>query len=130
MSAGQTLPLTVVFTPRASGAASGSISLASNAAHTPTVETLTGSGVAAANQHSVILSWTASASSVVGYNVYRSGTSGGPYTKLTTTLDAGTNYVDNSVQGGQTYYYVNTAVDSHGVESKYSTQLRALIPSP
>ena len=129
ISAGQSISVSLTFTPRASGTASGSISLASNAANTPAVETLTGSGTGAA-QHSVALSWTASTSSVAGYNVYRSGSSGGPYTKLTSVLDASTKYVDNSVQSGLTYYYVNTAVDSHGAESKYSAQLRAVIPSP
>ena len=129
ISAGQSISVSLTFTPRASGTASGSISLASNAANTPAVETLTGSGTGAA-QHSVALSWTASTSSVAGYNVYRSGSSGGPYTKLTSVLDASTRYVDNSVQSGLTYYYVNTAVDSHGAESKYSAQLRAVIPSP
>ncbi len=129
ISAGQTVSFTLTFTPRASGTASGSISLASNAAHTPTVESLTGSGTKG-TQHSVSLSWGASTSSVVGYNVYRSGTASGPYTKLTTTPDVSTNYIDSSVQSGQTYYYVNTAVDSRGAESKYSIQVRALIPSP
>jgi hypothetical protein len=127
--AGQSISVTLTFAPRASGTASGSISLASNAANTPAVETLTGSGTGAA-RHSVALSWTASTSPVAGYNVYRSGSSGGPYTKLTSVLDASTKFVDSSVQSGLTYYYVNTAVDSHGAESKYSAQLRAAIPNP
>jgi type II restriction/modification system DNA methylase subunit YeeA len=46
------------------------------------------------------------------------------------TPAANTNYIDTSVQGGQTYSYVNTAIDSVGAESKSSTQVRALIPSP
>ena len=129
ISAGQTVSFSLTFAPRASGRASGSISLASNAAQTPTIETLTGSGTAT-TQHSVGLSWTASASSVVGYNMYRSATSGGPYAKLTPALDASTNYVDSSVQGGKTYDYVSTAVDSQGAESKYSNQQQAVIPSP
>jgi len=129
ISAGQSISVTLTFAPRASGTASGSVSLASNAANTPAVETLTGSGTSA-SQHTVSLSWSASTSSVAGYNVYRSGSSGGPYTKLTSVLDASTRFVDNSVQSGLTYYYVNTAVDSHGAESKYSAQLRAVIPSP
>ena len=129
ITAGQSVSVTLTFTPRASGTASGSISLASNAGNILVVESLTGSGTGAA-QHSVGLSWIPSSSPVVGYNIYRSKTSGGPYTKLTPVLEPSTNYVDISVQSGQTYYYVNTAVDSHGAESKYSTQLRALIPSP
>jgi fibronectin type 3 domain-containing protein len=67
---------------------------------------------------------------VVGYNVYRGGVSGGPYSKIDTSLDANTNYTDNQVVAGQTYYYVTTAVDGNGVESGYSNQAQAVIPTP
>ena len=129
IAAGQSVSFNLTFSPLFSGAASGTISLASNAANTPTVEALTGSGKAT-TQHSVGLSWNPSTSPVVGYNVYRSGGSSGPYTKLTSTLEVSTNYVDSSVQSGQTYYYVSTAVDSRGIESVRSVQFRAVIPSP
>lgn len=129
LSPGQTISFNLTFTPLASGGASGSISLVSNATNTPTIETLSGSGKATSS-HSVGLSWNPSTSAVVGYNVYRSASSGGPYTKLTSLLNPGTTYVDSSVTSGQIYYYVNTAVDSRGAESKYSPQLRAVIPSP
>jgi centrosomal CEP192-like protein/ASPM-SPD-2-Hydin domain-containing protein len=125
---GQSTSLTLTFTPRTSGVASGSISLVSNAANTPTVETLTGSGTAAA--HSVSLSWNSAPSAVVGYNIYRSATACGPYTRVNSVLNPGTNYLDASVEGGATYYYVSTAVARSGVESKYSRQLRVVIPSP
>jgi hypothetical protein len=82
--------------------------------------------------HSVSLSWTASTSPNVGYNVYRGTTSGGPYpTKVNSSLVDGTSYVDSTVQAGQTYYYVATAVDkSNNNESTYSNQAQAVIPSP
>jgi fibronectin type 3 domain-containing protein len=67
---------------------------------------------------------------VVGYNVYRGSVTGGPYTEIDSVLNASTNYVDNSVQAGQTYYYVATAVDGSGVESGYSNQVKAAIPTP
>jgi fibronectin type 3 domain-containing protein len=89
---------------------------------------LTGTG-AAPPQHSVDLSWTGT-STVVGYNVYRGSQSGGPYTKINSALDASTTYTDSSVQAGQTYYYVTTAVDSSGAESSYSNQIQAPVPSP
>jgi fibronectin type 3 domain-containing protein len=77
----------------------------------------------------VSLSWTASTSSVVGYNVYRGTASGGPYsTKLTSSPVNDTNFVDSSVQSSSTYYYVATAVDSDSVESTYSNQAKAVIP--
>ena len=45
-------------------------------------------------QHIVTLSWTAPISVVVGYNVYRSATTGGPYVKLNATPVFGVGYVD------------------------------------
>lgn len=80
--------------------------------------------------HTVSLSWTASTSTVSGYNVYRSSTSGGPYTKINSSLDPGTTFVDDNVQAGQTYFYVTTAVNSSDVESGYSNQAEAIVPSP
>ena len=86
--------------------------------------------VSAAVQHTVTLTWTAEASPVSGYNVYRGTVPGGPYTQMNTALDAATNYVDNTVVSGQTYYYVTTAVNTAGVESGYSNQVVAAVPSP
>ena len=75
------------------------------------------------------LNWTASVSSgVIGYNVYRGTGSGGPYTRLNSFLIAAANYTDNAVQGGQTYYYVVTAMSSDDLESDYSDEVAAQIP--
>jgi len=49
---------------------------------------------------------------------------------LTGSPDASTSYTDNSVQAGQTYYYVVTAVDGSGNESVDSNQAQAVIPTP
>lgn len=90
-----------------------------------------GGSLTAPPSHSVSLSWTASTSTgVIGYNVYRSLTSGGPYTKLTGSPISGTSYTDSAVVAGQTYYYVCTAVGLGNVESGYSNQASATIPSP
>jgi len=78
--------------------------------------------------HSVTLTWTASTSTVSGYNVYRSTVSGGPYTKVNSALVAPTSYVDTTVQSGQTYFYVATSVDSNGVESADSTEVSVTVP--
>jgi hypothetical protein len=130
LSAGQTTSFTVTFKPAASGTASATLSFSSDAANSPTTQTLIGNGTAA-SQHSVTLSWDASASSdVVGYNVYRGGVSRGPYSRINSALEAGTIYTDNNVTAGQTYYYVTTAVDGSGNESSYSNQTQAVIPAP
>ncbi len=130
IAAGSSASFTATFTPGASGSASGTLTFASNASNTPTTVTASGSGTPPP-QHSVTLNWNASSSSnVVGYNVYRGGQAGGPYSKLNSALDTGTTDTDLTVSGGQTYYYVVTAVNSTGVESSYSNQVQAVIPFP
>jgi len=125
--AGQSVPFTVTFAPQASGSAPGSIAFDSNATNSPATETLTGSGTQLST-HSVDLSWTASTSQVVGYNVYRGTVSGGPYSKINTSVDALTNFTDSNLQSGQTYYYVTTAVDASNVESGHSNRASAAVP--
>ncbi|HLM98084.1 MAG TPA: hypothetical protein VK335_02310 [Bryobacteraceae bacterium] len=89
---------------------------------------VTGPGVTA---HSVSLSWTASTSpNVAGYNVYRGTTAAGPYTKVNSTVVAGTTYTDATAQPSQTYYYVLTAVDSSNNESPFSASpSQSVLPS-
>jgi len=83
------------------------------------------------NPHTVTLNWTASTSTnVAGYNVYRGTIMGGPYTKVNPALVASLGYTDGTVVAGQTYYYVATAVDSSNNESSYSTETKAVIPTP
>jgi hypothetical protein len=128
--AGQHVGFTVTFTPSATGAASGSLSFASTASNSPTIESLAGTGTPPP-QHSVNLSWTASTSqNIIGYNIYRSVTSGGPYSKINPVLNASTLYTDSTVADGVTYYYVSTAVNSSNAESGYSNQTTAVIPPP
>lgn len=123
--AGQSMPFTIKFAPQIGGAASANISFA--ASGSSVTETVTGTG-ASATQRSADLSWNPSPSTVVGYNVYRGTTSGGPYARVNPSLDPGTLYTDSSVQNGQTYYYVTTAVNAAGAESGYSNQLQMVIP--
>ena len=128
LAAGQILPFTVTFAPTATGTASANISFFTSNS-TSVSETASGSG--ATIQHTVDLSWNASTStSTSGYNVYRGTVSGGPYAKINSALDFALSYGDSTVQSGQTYYYVTTAVDSSGVESSYSSQVQSVIPFP
>jgi fibronectin type 3 domain-containing protein len=115
----------VQFSPTVTGSLSGTISIVSNATGSPATVTLSGTGVI---QHSVALSWIASTSTVSGYNVYRSTTSGSGYVKINSALVTGLTYTDSNVTSGTTYYYVTTAVDSSGNESTFSNQATAVIP--
>lgn len=56
--------------------------------------------------------------------------SGGPYSRINSALEAATTYTDIAVTAGMTYYYVTTAVDGSGIESGYSNQVQAVIPTP
>jgi hypothetical protein len=116
---------TINSTGLATGVSAGSTTIQ---AAVGTINGSTGLTVTQPVQHYVSLAWTASTSPVVGYNAYRSTTSGGPYTKLNSSLISGTAYSDQTVQQGATYYYVTTAVNSQGVESVYSNQAVATVP--
>ena len=125
ITAGQSIAFTVNFTPQGGGAAAGAVSFISDSGNSPTSESLTGMGI-----HNASLSWNPSSTAVAGYNVYRSSQSGGPYSKLNGSLQTAANYSDQSVQAGQTYYYVTTAVGTNLVESAYSNEAIASVPVP
>ncbi len=130
LAAGQATTFSVTFAPATSGSASGSLSLISDAANSPTTLSLAGNGVAPV-AHEVDLFWDPSSSAnVAGYNVYRAIQSGGPYLKLNPVLTASTTYTDATVVSGATYFYVVTAEDGNGVESLPSNEAVAVIPSP
>jgi len=129
IAAGNSISFQVAFAPKASGAASANLTFVSTASNSPAVQTLSGSGTVP--QHSVALGWnTSTSSNVAGYNIYRGMVSGGPFTRINSALNTTPFDTDSSVQAGQTYYYVVTAVDSTGAESGYSNQVQAVIPSP
>ncbi len=124
---GQTVTLNATFAPAATGSVTGSVSVTSNASNSPTSISLSGIGI---EPHSVTLTWTPSTSTVIGYNVYRGTTSGGPYAKINSSVDAITTFTDTTVQDSQKYYWIVTAVDSSDVESAHSSEVSATIPTP
>jgi fibronectin type 3 domain-containing protein len=82
--------------------------------------------MATAGNAQVSLSWSASATAT-SYNVKRSTTSGGPYTKISSPST--TNFIDTGLANGITYFYVVSAVNSTG-ESANSTQTSATPAAP
>ncbi len=127
LTAGQSMTFGVIFSPSAAGSATGSVTVSSTASGSPKTIALAGTGVEA-TVHSATLTWTASTSTVSGYNVYRSATSGSGYAKINPSLVASVTYDDTTVQSGTTYYYVVTAVNASGEESTDSNQATAVIP--
>lgn len=126
ISSGESVTLRVEFAPAKTGSDTAKLTFASNASSSPSAtETVSGDGVQP--QYSVSLSWNPSTSTVAGYNIYRGNTAGN-YSKLNSSLNTSTNYADNTVVSGSTYYYAATSVTANGQESGYSVPLKVVIP--
>jgi len=118
---------TLAGTPTQPSTLSFDISVRGHGGHVSAVDyalTIDGQG----GSHSASLTWNAGASNIIGYNVYRGTTSGGPYSQINSSLLSATNYSDSTVDNGMTYYYVATEVNNEGEESGYSNQTTAVIP--
>jgi hypothetical protein len=124
----QSTSVAVSFDPKVAGSVAGKLSVGSNA---PALAiALSAQGSAGTKQRTVLLDWSPNTSGVEGYNIYRGTASGGPYSRLNGTPDAGTSYSDSTVASGKSYYYVVTAVGTDQVESAYSQQVSATVPNP
>jgi hypothetical protein len=109
----QSCTISATFTPSTTATESASVSVVDSAVGSPHVLALTGTGIVAP-AHFVTLAWNPSVSSnLIGYNVYRGTTNGGPYSLLTPSPIDGTAYTDSTVTHGTTYYYVVTAVGTN-----------------
>jgi len=127
LAPGQTTALTSTFAPSASGAATGKITVSSNATNSPASVTLSGMGFTA-TAHTVALSWAPAVTGVTGFRTYVSMVSGGPYVEMGSVPSTTLAYTDSRVQSGQTYFYVVTAVDASNNESLYSSEVAAIVP--
>ncbi len=127
LAAGQSTSFSVTFAPASTGNLAGSVTVVSNAANSPLVVALSGTGSLPVS-YTVSLNWTPSSSTYSGFNVYRGTISGGPYTRVDSSMIPTTSYTDGGVASGQTYFYVATELDSTGTESGYSSEVSATIP--
>jgi hypothetical protein len=130
LNPGLAITLVMQFDPTATGAATGQLTILSNSSTNSSVAiSLSGTGQSAS--YTANLSWQAPSSSadpVAGYNIYRSAGGSSSYQLLNSSPDAQTTYVDNTIQGGSTYDYYVTSVDSSGVESVASNEVSATVP--
>jgi len=79
---------------------------------------------------SVQLEWDSNSEpDLAGYNIYRSSQSGFGYVRLNSTLIVGTTYTDTTIEAGQTYYYVSTAVNTSDLESGFSNEVPYTVPA-
>jgi hypothetical protein len=135
LSPDQKLQFQVWFRPSTTGNSSASLTVNSTSLSAPVKLAITGSATNTsvatpdATSHSVTLNWNASTSSVAGYYIYRGGSSGGPYNRISGSITSSLTYKDASVQSGEQYYYVVTAVGADGSESAYSNEVVVEIPN-
>jgi hypothetical protein len=127
LHAGQSIPFKVTFAPHRAGSSAGKISFQSNAEN-DTQAAFKGHGTQTTG-HSVTLAWHPAAAEVAGYNVYRADAPKGPYAKINTYPNPKAIFTDAAVTGGETYFYMTTAVSKNGRESKYSNQVRVTVPN-
>lgn len=122
LAGGQSVALTASYTPTSTGVSGGSLLFTGPGLCIP----LTGDGTVGI--YSVNLMWN-STPDVAGYNVYRSTSSSGTYSKINSAVDANTAYTDSTVLAGNTYYYSATSVNAAGQESTLSKPpVEAVIP--
>jgi len=80
----------------------------------------------------VSLSWQAAAdadgNAAAGYNVYRSTSASGGYSRIKTDPVTGTAYADETVAVGTRYYYTVASVDDAGDES-VNSQSVSIVPT-
>lgn len=82
-----------------------------------------------AQTQSVTLSWTASVNCPTClYNVWRSSTSGGPYTKVTSFPTSSTSYTETPASSG-TYYYVTSSFFPGGTAATINFTASGGIPN-
>jgi Abnormal spindle-like microcephaly-assoc'd, ASPM-SPD-2-Hydin len=136
LSPDQRLEFQVWFRPSAAGKASATITVESASLSAPVKLAVSGSGTTSSvtspdpsPAHSVTLGWAASSSAVAGYHIYRGGSSGGPYNRISGSIISSLTYKDENVQSGEHYHYVVTAVGADGSESAYSNEVTVEIPS-
>ena len=79
---------------------------------------------ATAKNKDISLNWNASLTVGVKHNVHRATTQGGPYTQIKANTNK-TDYNDNSVDDGVTYYYVVRATLAGEGESANSNEASA-----
>ncbi|HEY2472018.1 MAG TPA: fibronectin type III domain-containing protein [Terracidiphilus sp.] len=89
-----------------------------------------GSGSQPTAGYQVQLSWNApnTTDTITGYRVYRAAGGTTSYQLLNSTLDGNTSFTDSGVQGGKSYDYQVTSVDSKGSESAPSNAALFTIP--
>jgi endoglucanase Acf2 len=138
LAANATCTINISFRPTAAGARTGTLTISDNASNSPQTASLSGTGVTqgpaaptnlsatAISSSQINLSWTASSTAGVTYNVYRSTSSGfaiSAATRIATGI-SGTTFSNTGLSASTTFFYLVTAANANG-ESGASNQASA-----
>jgi hypothetical protein len=118
----------VSFNPTVVGAATGAITVVSNALASP-VQSVACS--ASATNGKVVLTWNAPSGGsdpISGYNAYRAPSGSSVYLQINSTVIAGTTFTDTTVTSGQSYNYYVVSVGQDGVLSVPSNTATVAVP--
>jgi fibronectin type 3 domain-containing protein len=129
LNPGQTATLYIQFDPTSAGAATGTVTLTSNAS--PSTATIGLSGTGQTVSYRVDLTWNAPTDStdpVAGYNIYRATGTNSSYQLMNSSVDSTTTYTDTTVQNGTSYTYYVESVDASGNQSSPSNTFTASVP--
>lgn len=130
LAPGQAAILNVQFDPTAAGAATGTVTIASNGGNATVALSGTGTGTSTAG-YKVQLTWDppgTSSDPVAGYNIYRAASGSTSYQLLNSSVNQPTTYTDTTVEAGSSYTYEVMSVDASGVQSAPSNVYAAAIP--
>jgi len=124
LSPGTTYSYTVkaIDSTGAEGAASNPLTITTTG--TPTTPAPTNVKIDSVSVSSVTLSWTGPAD-VAGFDVFRAGTSGGPFAKVNPGLIKGTSFTDTGLTGSTRYFYVIKSENAGGGLSGPSMEVDA-----
>lgn len=132
LNPGQSAELYVQFDPTAAGAATGSITISSNASNgSSAVVQLSGTGQQSSSSYEVNLTWDApgeSSDPVSGYDIYRAPSGSSSYQLLNASANSSTAYTDATVTAGTAYTYYVVSVDADGNQSAPSNTFNVTIP--
>jgi len=124
LSPGTTYSYTVkaIDSTGAEGAASNPLMVTTTG--TPKTPAPTNVKIDSVGVSSVTLSWTAPAD-VAGFDVFRAGTSGGPFAKVNPGLITGTSFTDTGLTGSTRYFFVVKSENAGGGLSGPSMEVDA-----
>jgi hypothetical protein len=123
-----TSQIQVSFDPTVAGAATGAVTVVSNALTSP-VQSVSCSAVA--TNGAVNLTWDAASGGtdpVAGYNVYRAISGTGMFIQINSTVLATLTFNDSTVVSGKSYDYYVLSVDANGNLSVPSNTVTVAIP--